>query len=47
MRVVVTGAAGNAGTSVVHALAADPMVTDVLGIARRLPGMDFPGPAIR
>ncbi|MFJ3921827.1 NAD-dependent epimerase/dehydratase family protein [Streptomyces sp. NPDC090022] len=43
MRVVVTGATGNAGTSVVRALAADPMVTDVLGVARRLPGLDVPG----
>ncbi|MCX4695343.1 NAD-dependent epimerase/dehydratase family protein [Streptomyces sp. NBC_01408] len=38
MRVVVTGATGNAGTSVVRALAEDPSVGDVLGVARRLPG---------
>ncbi|MGW9070562.1 NAD-dependent epimerase/dehydratase family protein [Streptomyces yangpuensis] len=43
MRVVVTGATGNAGTSVVRALAADSKVTDVLGIARRRPGLDIPG----
>lgn len=43
MRVVVTGATGNAGTSVVRALAADPAVTDVLGIARRVPRHEVPG----
>jgi UDP-glucose 4-epimerase len=37
MRVVVTGATGNIGTSVVAALAAEPRVTSVLGLARRLP----------
>ncbi|MGW4968302.1 NAD-dependent epimerase/dehydratase family protein [Nonomuraea sp. NPDC004186] len=37
MRVVVIGATGNVGTSVVSALAADPGVTSVLGLARRLP----------
>ena len=37
MRVVVTGATGNVGTSVVRALAADPAIELVLGIARRLP----------
>jgi nucleoside-diphosphate-sugar epimerase len=37
MRVVVVGATGNAGTSTVHALAGDPAVTSVLGLARRLP----------
>ncbi|MDX3533104.1 NAD-dependent epimerase/dehydratase family protein [Streptomyces sp. MB09-01] len=43
MRVVVTGATGNAGTSVVRALAQDRSVTDVLGVARRLPGLHVPG----
>ncbi|KJY46157.1 NAD-dependent epimerase, partial [Streptomyces sp. NRRL S-444] len=43
MRVVVTGASGNAGTSVVEALAADPTVTDVLGVSRRRPGLSIPG----
>ncbi|MEV7617439.1 NAD-dependent epimerase/dehydratase family protein [Streptomyces sp. NPDC089799] len=43
MRVVVTGATGNAGTSVVRALAADPMVTDVLGAARRRPDLEIRG----
>jgi UDP-glucose 4-epimerase len=37
MRVVVTGATGNVGTSVVQALAADPAVEEIVGIARRLP----------
>ena len=38
MRVVVVGATGNVGTSLVQALAAEPEVTSVLGLARRLPG---------
>ena len=37
MRVVVTGATGNVGTSLVEALSADPGVDSVLGLARRLP----------
>ena len=37
MRVVVVGATGNIGTSLVRALTADPEVTSVLGLARRLP----------
>ncbi|MEU7003268.1 NAD-dependent epimerase/dehydratase family protein [Nonomuraea sp. NPDC046570] len=37
MRVVVIGATGNVGTRVVSALAADPKVTSILGLARRLP----------
>ena len=37
MRVVVTGATGNVGTSVVEALAAHERVDQVVGIARRLP----------
>jgi nucleoside-diphosphate-sugar epimerase len=37
MRVVVTGATGNVGTSVVSALVGDPNVTSVLGLARRRP----------
>ncbi|GAA3015614.1 NAD-dependent epimerase/dehydratase family protein [Streptomyces fulvorobeus] len=36
-RVVVTGATGNVGTSVVTALARDPEVGSVLGLARRRP----------
>lgn len=38
MRVVVVGATGNIGTSVVTALAGEPAVTSVVGLARRLPG---------
>ncbi len=37
MRVVITGATGNVGTSLVEALAADPAVESVLGLARRPP----------
>ncbi|MCF6470924.1 NAD-dependent epimerase/dehydratase family protein [Nonomuraea sp. MG754425] len=38
MRVVVVGATGNVGTSLVRALAADSGVTSIVGVARRLPG---------
>ncbi|MGW6718083.1 NAD-dependent epimerase/dehydratase family protein [Streptomyces sp. NPDC054995] len=41
-RVVVTGATGNVGTSVVRALAADPDIGSVLGLARRRPGLQIP-----
>ncbi|MFJ2100609.1 NAD-dependent epimerase/dehydratase family protein [Streptomyces anulatus] len=41
-RVVVTGATGNVGTSVVRALAADPDVGSVLGLARRKPTLQIP-----
>ena len=37
MKVVVVGATGNVGTSVVEALAADPAVTEIIGVARRIP----------
>jgi UDP-glucose 4-epimerase len=37
MRVVVTGATGNVGTSVIEALAGDERVTEIVGIARRMP----------
>ncbi|WP_374114172.1 NAD-dependent epimerase/dehydratase family protein [Streptomyces sp. NK08204] len=37
LRVVVTGATGNAGTSVVEALRRHPAVASVLGVARRVP----------
>ncbi|MFE6223183.1 MULTISPECIES: SDR family oxidoreductase [unclassified Streptomyces] len=43
LRVVVTGATGNVGTSVVRALAAEERVGSVLGLARRLPGLEVPG----
>jgi nucleoside-diphosphate-sugar epimerase len=42
MRVVVTGATGNVGTSLLHALAGDPRVKSVLGIARREPDRRWP-----
>jgi UDP-glucose 4-epimerase len=41
MRVVVVGATGNVGTSVLHALATEPSVDSVLGVARRLPATNF------
>jgi nucleoside-diphosphate-sugar epimerase len=37
VRVVVTGASGNVGTSLLRALAADGDVDEIVGIARRLP----------
>jgi UDP-glucose 4-epimerase len=37
MRIVVTGATGNVGTSVIAALGADARVTEIVGIARRVP----------
>ena len=37
MKIVVTGASGNVGTSVLEALAGDGAVTEIVGIARRLP----------
>jgi nucleoside-diphosphate-sugar epimerase len=42
MRVVVTGATGNVGTSVVAALGADPEVAEVIGVARRVPSLSLP-----
>jgi nucleoside-diphosphate-sugar epimerase len=42
MRVVVTGATGNAGTSVLTALAADPRVEEIVGLARRRPAWERP-----
>lgn len=39
MRVVIVGATGNLGTSVVRALEDEPQVDSILGIARRLPGL--------
>lgn len=42
MRIVVTGATGNVGTSVLRALGDDPRVESILGIARRLPRATFP-----
>ncbi|MFN2617649.1 MAG: NAD-dependent epimerase/dehydratase family protein [Thermoleophilaceae bacterium] len=42
MRVVVVGASGNVGTSVLRALADEPAVESVLGLARRRPKLGFP-----
>ncbi|HWN73756.1 MAG TPA: NAD-dependent epimerase/dehydratase family protein, partial [Solirubrobacterales bacterium] len=42
MRVVVTGASGNVGTSVLEALGAEPQVTEVVGLARRVPEVEMP-----
>ncbi len=42
MRVVVTGATGNVGTSLLPALAADPSVTSIVGLARRRPEVEWP-----
>ncbi|MFL6143734.1 MAG: NAD-dependent epimerase/dehydratase family protein [Labedaea sp.] len=42
MRVVVVGATGNIGTSLVAALSRDPEVGSVLGVARRAPDLRLP-----
>ncbi|GGT29716.1 NAD-dependent epimerase/dehydratase family protein [Streptomyces purpureus] len=42
LRVVVIGATGNVGTSVVRALAAEPRVDSVVGLARRRPSLELP-----
>jgi len=42
MRVAITGATGNAGTSLLDALLRDPQVTEVIGIARRRPEIKLP-----
>ena len=42
MKIVVTGASGNAGTSLLRALADEPAVDTVLGIARRVPELSLP-----
>ncbi|MET7860594.1 NAD-dependent epimerase/dehydratase family protein [Streptomyces sp. NPDC005318] len=41
LRVVVTGATGNVGISVMKALAADESIASVLGLARRLPALSL------
>lgn len=43
MRVVVTGATGNVGTSLVARLVADPSIDQVVGAARRTGSLPFPG----
>jgi nucleoside-diphosphate-sugar epimerase len=42
MRIVVTGATGNVGTSVLEALAGDPRVEEIVGLARRRPSWQNP-----
>jgi nucleoside-diphosphate-sugar epimerase len=42
MRVVVTGASGNVGTSVLEALGRESQVDEVVGIARRVPEVPYP-----
>src|SRR4051812_13626162 len=42
MRIVVVGASGNVGTSVLRALAADDGVDSIVGVARRLPRLPAP-----
>src|SRR5699024_12089753 len=42
IRVVVIGATGNIGTSVVEALSGDPRVNSIVGIARRKPDWQPP-----
>jgi nucleoside-diphosphate-sugar epimerase len=42
MRIVVTGATGNVGTSVVAALARDARVEEIVGLARRVPTLAVP-----
>jgi UDP-glucose 4-epimerase len=42
MRVVVVGASGNVGTSLLRALEDDPNVSSVLGLARRVPDSQWP-----
>src|ERR671916_208538 len=42
MRVVVVGATGNIGTSVLRSLEKEESVESILGLARRLPGLSIP-----
>ena len=42
MRIVLIGASGNVGTSVLEALSGDAAVTSILGIARRIPSLAYP-----
>jgi UDP-glucose 4-epimerase len=42
MRVVVTGASGNVGTSVLEALGREDQVKEIVGIARRMPRIEMP-----
>lgn len=42
MRIVVVGATGNVGTSLIRAVADDPQIESVLGLARRVPEHEMP-----
>jgi UDP-glucose 4-epimerase len=42
MRVIVTGASGNVGTSVLEALGQEPAVEEIVGLARRVPEIEMP-----
>jgi nucleoside-diphosphate-sugar epimerase len=42
VRVVIVGASGNVGTSLLRALADEPAVESILGLARRIPRAEFP-----
>jgi UDP-glucose 4-epimerase len=42
MRVVIVGASGNVGTSLLRSLAAEPAVDSIVGLCRRLPKAQFP-----
>jgi nucleoside-diphosphate-sugar epimerase len=42
MRVVVVGASGNVGTSVLRSLVDEPRVEEIVGVARREPAMKWP-----
>ncbi|MDQ3940786.1 MAG: NAD-dependent epimerase/dehydratase family protein, partial [Actinomycetota bacterium] len=41
MRVAITGATGNVGTSLLRSLVDDPTVESIVGVARRLPNLDL------
>src|SRR5919202_5017483 len=41
MRVVIVGATGNVGTSLLRALGSDPSVESIVGVARRVPASRF------
>jgi UDP-glucose 4-epimerase len=42
VRVVVTGASGNVGTSVLRSLSLDGSISEIVGVARRQPTLDVP-----
>jgi nucleoside-diphosphate-sugar epimerase len=42
MRIVIVGATGNTGTSLIRALSAEPAVTSILGLARRQATWEMP-----